>query len=411
MLLSEDEHLRYVKVLQFASSISRLYSDNDSAYINYRMVEQAFIRVSGAIDLSRQDLSFDALSVEGEGIGVKTFLSSQGSRKLEKVAEFTNQAARGTFAGLNHDEKASMVAKLRNDRISSDARELGIDEGLAKYHCVVRSSTGGFVHEEPMPLLDVDSIRPTSPGGSPVSKFPAETDGHVYFTDGLEQYKYDVSKNTLFKRFDLGTGKNTELFKLPIREDIWELLLRGEFNLDSVRVIAESNGSLEFKSAAESVVLPLYSTRSGSYGQVLPKSGINQWNAGGRARKFGEAYIPVPAALRDKAPDFFPDRETPFLLALPNGKIVKAKICQEGGKALMADPNTELLEWLFPILDGGQNKMLDRLRNQLPYTTSDLIRVDRDSVIIERSEDPTIDYTIRTAPLGSYEAFMSDEME
>lgn len=409
MLLNQDQHSRYVSVLQFASSISRLYSDNDSAYINYRMVEQAFIRVSGALDLSRRDLSFDALTVAGEGIGVKTFLSSHGSRKLEKVAEFTNQAARGTFSGMNHEEKASMVARLRNDRISSDARELGIDENLARYHCVVRSNSGGFVHEEPMPLIDLASIRPTSPGGSLTSKFPAEADGHVYFTDGTCQYKYDVSKNTLFKRFDLGHGKNSDLFDLPIREDIWELLLRGDFNLDSLKDSVETQGPPETQPAPETVVLPLYSTRPGSYGQVLPKSGINQWNAGGRARKFGEAYIPVPSAVRERSPDFFPGRDTPFSLALPNGKIVKAKICQQGGKALMADPNTELLEWLFPILDGGNNRMLDRLRNQIPYTTSDLVRVDRDSVVIEKSQDPGIDFTIRTASLGSYEAFMSEE--
>lgn len=411
MLLSQDEHLRYVSVLQFASSISRLYSDNDSAYINYRMVEQAFIRVSGSFDLSRRDLSFDALTSAGEGIGVKTFLSSQGSSKLEKVAEFTNQAARGTFSGMNHDEKASMVAKLRNNRILSDARELGIDESLAKYHCVVRSKSGGFVHEEPMPLIDLPSIRPTSPGGLPTTKFPAERDGHVYFTDGSSQYKYDVSKNTLFKRFKLGDGRNSEPFNLPIREDIWDLLLRGEFSLDYFRDAVETRDPIETQPTLESVVLPLYSTRPGSYGQVLPKSGINQWNARGRARKFGEAYIPVPAAVREKYPDFFPGRENPFSLALPNGKIVKAKICQEGGKALMADPNTELLEWLFPILDGGQNKMLDRLRNQWPYTTSDLVRVDRDSVIVEKSLDPVVDYTIRTATLGSYEAFISEESD
>lgn len=409
MLLNDDQHNRYVSVLQFASSISRLYSDNVSAYINYRMVEQAFIRVSGAFDLSRRDLSFDALTSAGEGIGIKTFLSSRGSRKLEKVAEFTNQAARGTFSGMNHEEKASMVARLRNDRISSDARELGIDEKTAKYHCVVRSNRGGFVHEEPMPLIDLGSIRATSPGGSLASKFPAKNDGHVYFTDGASQYKYDVSKNTLFKRFDLGLGQNSDQFDLPIKEDIWELLLRGDFNLDSLRDAVEAQDSVEGQPAPASVVLPLYSTRPGSYGQVLPKSGINQWNAGGRARKFGEAYIPVPSAVREKSPGFFPDQDTPFSLALPNGKIVKAKICQEGGKALMADPNIDLLEWLFPILDGGNNRMLDRLRNQIPYTTSDLVRVDRDSVFVEKSQDPGVDYTIRTASLGSYEAFIGEE--
>lgn len=407
MLLSTVNYGRYVKVLQFASSISRLFSENDSAYINYRVVEQAFIRTSDATDLSRQDLSFDALTRSGVGIGIKTFLGTSGSQKLEKIAEFTNQAARGNFVGLSHEEKAETVANLRNKRLASDASELGIDHRRAEYHCVVRSKGSGFIHEEPMAPMEISAIQPTTPGGSVAKKFPSISDGHVYFTDGNAQYKYDVSKNTLFKRFDLATGKNSELFDLPIREDIWDLLLQGDVDLGALGV--SSTDQPQTSTSLDLVVLPLYSTRAESYGQVLPKSGINQWNAGDQARKFGEAYIPVPSAVRERFPDFFPGREKTFSVALPNGKIVKAKICQDGGKALMAEPNTELLEWLFPILDGGENKMLGRLRNQLPYTTSDLVRVDRDSVIIEKSKDPIVDYTIRTAPLGSYEAFMTDE--
>lgn len=408
-LLGPEALQRYVRVLQFASSISQLYSQNESAYLNYRLVEQAFIRVTDSIDLSRRDLSFDALSTSGIAVGIKTFLGRPESRKLEKVAEFTNQAARGTFAGLDHEEKASMVAILRNDRIASDARELGIDEHLAQYHCVVRSDEGGFVHEEAMPLIDIASIRPTSPGGRPTRKFPSSIDGHVYFADKHSQYKFDVSKNTLFKRFELAEGRNSDLFELPIAKDIWELLLRSDVDFEFFKGGAKEAETIKGEKALDSVVLPLYSTRPGSYGQVLPKSGINQWNAGGRARKFGEAYIPVPAEVRTKAPNFFPDRDTPFLLSLPNGKIVKAKICQAGGKALMADPNIDLLEWLFPILDGGQNKMGDRLRTRNPYTTSDLVRVDRDSVIVEKAQGPDADYTIRTASLGSYEAFISED--
>ena len=408
--LLDDRGLdRYVKILQFASSISRLYSDNDSAYINYRLVEQAFVRVSGARDLSRMDVSFDALSPSGEGVGVKTFLGGKAPSRLEKVAEFTNQAAKGTFSGLSHEEKAFAVGNLRNSRIQSDARELTIDESLAKYHCVVRVHGQGFIHEEAMPLVDLEKIRPTTSTGKPIAKFPKNESGHVYFADSNSQYKYDVSKNTLFKRFDFSTGLNSERFDLPIREDIWDVLLRGEFDvlgeksLDGESPIATPNGP------SESVVLPLYSTAPGTYGKVLPKSGINQWNAGGRARKFGEAYIPVPSDVRKLAPNFFPDRDTPFRLALPNGKIVSAKICQADGKALMADPNVELLEWLYAILDGNQNRMLDRLRTRSPYTNADLIRVDRDSVIVEKSDEPGVDYSIRTAAIGSYERFVQED--
>ena len=93
------------------------------------------------------------------------------------------------------------------------------------------------------------------------------------------------------------------------------------------------------------VILPLYSTKQ--KGEVSEKSGLNQWNAGGRLRNVNEVYIPVPVKIHQLYPDFFPPKDQPFELQLPDGKKLSAKICQANGKALMSNPNSDLGEWLL----------------------------------------------------------------
>lgn len=90
------------------------------------------------------------------------------------------------------------------------------------------------------------------------------------------------------------------------------------------------------------VILPLYSPRTGT---VPQKSGLNQWNADGRARDRDEVYVPVPKFIHDKFPFFFPD--TSFILELPNGERLSAKLCQQGKKGLMSNPNKDLGHWIL----------------------------------------------------------------
>ena len=127
------------------------------------------------------------------------------------------------------------------------------------------------------------------------------------------------------------------------------------------------------------MILPLYSVIRGER-QVPERSGINQWNAAGRERKFGEAYIPIPASVRKSNPDFFPERDRPFNLKLPSGRIVTGKVCQQGGKALMTAPNVELCNWLFAQLDYTLEDAIRRFVRKDPYRYSDLEKVGIDSV-------------------------------
>jgi hypothetical protein len=155
------------------------------------------------------------------------------------------------------------------------------------------------------------------------------------------------------------------------------------------------------------VILPLYSY-SKSKGYFVPeKSGLNQFNAGGRKRNELEVYIPVPKKIQDFFPSFFPSRDIPFSLILPDGKVLSAKICQDGGKALMSNPNKALGEWIL-------RKVLNKKPLEL-VTMDDLDRLGFDSVCIEnmhsKDELGNQEYRISFSNVNeSYQSFISDEI-
>jgi len=149
------------------------------------------------------------------------------------------------------------------------------------------------------------------------------------------------------------------------------------------------------------VVLPLYSIKRDGSQYVPGKSGINQWNAGGRKRKFGEAYIPVPSMIHRIAPTFFPDKDSIFELALPNEIKVDAKLCQSGSKALMSNPNHHLCKWLYSLIE-EESDSLHRYRLGIPYTIEDLTRANIGCIEIRKINGR---YFAQSLPVGAYEKF------
>ena len=107
-------------------------------------------------------------------------------------------------------------------------------------------------------------------------------------------------------------------------------------------------------------------------------------------------YITVPSLVRNNFPNFFPERDTPFILKTPIGEILNAKICQDNGKALMTNPNKALSSWL--------------LRNVLKLKEFELATIERleilgiDSVMITKEKDR--EYYIDIQSWGSYERFI-----
>ena len=248
------------------------------------------------------------------GIGIKTFVDSP----YQKIAEFDQD--RGRLTGDPHKD-AVIVSELRNARLDFVRDAYGIEDMI--YHCIVRSENSMMIVEEPMERIDVENIEVTKGDG-----------GTIHFTDGHGHYRFSRSKSTLLKKFSIDTPIHQ--FDVAYINNPLDVLLDKPF----------WKTEEELPDAPESVVLPLYSMRRGIR-YVPEKSGLNQWNASGRKRDPDEIYIPIPIAIRKKHPGFFPERYQPFKLALPNGTVLTASVCQDGGKAIMSNPNKNLGFWLL----------------------------------------------------------------
>ena len=348
-------------------------------------------------------MSFDAKNaISNAGIGVKTFVANNltGSKK-EKIAEFPKNAGLGDFKDLSPRDLAFKVSELRNLRVRSDAAEYGISLSESIYHCLIRIPGKCMVHEEPYSLIDLAKIRPVDQQLNP-SKVWVAGKGSTYFTDGSAHYSFNGAKSVLMKRFDFKQGVNGSPVPILISEDIFESILQNTLidNLQASGIDVQNNLKTE-----SFVVLPLYSSR-GDLKAVSEKSGINQWMAGGRERKFGEAYIPIPAKIHTMYPDFFPERDVVFTTDLPNGAAIQTKVCQDGRKALMSNPNKALCDWLYRLIDGDLATAEKRFSSTSPYTYEDLEAVGKDSVKI--SKVGKLHYKIEMMNLGSFEDFLED---
>ena len=361
---SELQRGNYEDYLKTVGSLSNLFSDSTVPYLYYRLAEKVFCKAFEADDLSRSDVAIDAK--KGElGIGLKTFLLGN-AKSFQKVAEFN--ADRHLYDKLQSLEKVKKISELRNERVGFAERSHGLLSSI--YHCVVRKEGKFVLYEEKMDYVNLKKIKITK-----------ETKSSIHFSDGKNQYSFSLSKSTLLKKFnvkDISYEFTVNIFKDPL-EEIQKLVKKAKLNKPQ-------------KIYKNTVFLPLY----GRNQEVFSHSGLNQWNAMGRKRHLNEAYIPVPALVHKIKPNFFPSRDTIFSLKFPDGTVMKAKICQQGGKALMSDPNKDLGEWIL-------RKVL-QLPEGVILTYKKLEEIGIDSVRIDKINKNN--FEINFSALNSYEKWI-----
>jgi len=358
---SEESKKKYIDSLKIIGSLSNLFSDSSTPYLYYRIAEKMFCNSFKADDLSRGDVALDAYK-EKIGIGLKTFLASN-NKTFQKVAEFNKD--RDLYENLDTEEVITTITRLRNKRIEFTQNLYGIENSI--YHCVVRDNNSFSLYEEKMDLINLENIKDIS-----------KKKNIIKFNDELHEYSFNLSKSTLTKRFI--TAKTITKFDVDILLNPLE---------DIRKCLSKNNNYIDKSMLKHYIYLPLYGSRK----TVYPKSALNQWNASGRIRDDDEVYIPIPIAVHKKVSDFFPPREEPFDLILPNKKILKAKVCQENSKALMSYSNKDLGQWILRDvlkLNYGELLTYDKLRE-----------IGVDSVKIEKID--SLKYEINFTSLDSYE--------
>lgn len=378
---STEQKEEYIALLKIMGSLSNLFSESTSPYLYYRGHENLFTEAFEAKDLSRGDISYDAIK-DGVGIGLKTFLNDNG-RTFQKVAEFNSDSDIIREIDNNYDV-VQKIGTLRNKRIKTTQTMTNTHASV--YHLVTREPGKMNIIEAPMNLIDIDSIK--------LNK--KQRRNTIKFSDRYNDYSFSLSKNTLMQRFDTRKEKSIVQFSVELLENPFDLLksLQGDIVLADTEKPEEENY----------IILPLYSTRTG---EVQKKSGLNQWNAKGRVRHPDEVYIPIPSWIHDVFDDFFvytknrkqrgeSAKNSPsFDVELPNGRKMRSKVAQAGGKALMSDPNKELGHWI--------------LRDILNIPVGTLVTLDMlkeigiDSVKLTKENDDY--YMLDFVEAGSFEEF------
>ncbi|MGI6393332.1 MAG: NgoFVII family restriction endonuclease [bacterium] len=363
------EKTGYIEMLKMIGSLSNLFSESDVPYLYYRIAEKIFCNSFNAMDLSRSDVSADAKK-NTLGIGLKTFIF-EGKNSYQKIAEFNKE--RPIYEKLNEVDLIKKISELRNARIEFTKRVHRIDSFI--YHCVLRDKGVFKIFEEKMENINIEKINNVK-----------KSKNSIKFEDGLNEYSFLISKSTLTKKFSASEFEHE--FDVKIISDPFEQLLKCFKK-------KEKEIGIYGKRIEQTIFLPLSDNKRKL---VPPKSGLNQWNAGGRKRHPDEVYIRIPAQIHKFFPDFFPNRETPFALKLSDGKIVQAKICQDGGKALMSYNNKDIGNWIL--------RDVLKLKEGTLVTYELLQILGIDSVRIDKVGN--LEYEINFAALGKYEEFESN---
>lgn len=382
----QDEESRklYTDLLKMMGLLSNLFAESKNPFLYYRAMENIFCKAFNADNLSRSDVSADA-GKNGIGIGLKTFLQNNGNT-FQKIAEFNKESY--LLRDLTRTDLIRMVSEMRNQRIESTMRICNLYDMM--YHLVTRSNKYMAIYEEHMDLININNIKITQTNNTT-----------IHFTDSLHDYSFSLSKSTLLKRFDTTDKRKIFGFDVEVLADPYDFLLNiKNGKISKTELNATLNDSDDF---IDYIVLPLYSPRTK---QVEEKSGLNQWNAGGRPRSENEVYISIPSWIHQKKKDFFTynsdeNKTNPFDVKLPNGKIISMRVAQQKGKALMSNPNSALGEWILrDILE---------LKPKVLVTKEILDMIGIDSVKLSKTGDGK--YYLDFLKSGSYEEFEEENKE
>lgn len=377
---------QYFEMLKLLASLSKLFSESATPYLDYRIAENLFCKYYSAINDARSCTAYDA-RLGKLGIGIKTF-GIQNGTSVEKIAEFNR--LKPELDKLNGKKLAIQLAEFRNDRIHVANNTYDIEKSI--YHIVGRSNGVLKIFNTDYELIDINDIHEIRDRQTSIS-----------FISGNCFYNFNKSKSVLMKKFIL--PDQYKEIPIDILSDPLQLLselLKSNHKAEIQELTTESTHT--HIAGKDYVILPLYSTRNHTI--VPEKSGLNQWNASGRKRDENEVYIPVPKTIWNKFPNFFPDKDSPFELILPNGKSLSAKICQANGKALMSNPNSDLGEWIL-------RKVLRKKPGEL-VTINDLAKYGIDSVRVEKkhkkneNDEEIYEISFTTSEYENYNDFINE---
>ena len=422
---SLEERREYIKFLQIYGALTNLFRQKHGdpiPYLDSKFQETIYARVFKSDNVDIGNTPHDILSVFGTeriGIGLKTWMNSTPS--FQKVMQLKRFKTEIDLARTIGDEAlASKLSQIKNERMLTDYKRLGLSENLNIYHYITRDKGKFVIQETAYPLVNINNLCDFK-----------RTDTAFQWSDGHKIYKFTFGDSQIWQHFDSNT-KDTHIlteFNVDIIEDPFEFLMKYYFDFVQETAKPSINNTYE-------VYLPLYSF---STKEVPEKSGLNAWNSAPKnknsntLRPLNEIYIAIPREFHRKCPDFFcPDifemeqrqkvytgprenkPEVRFHLVLPNGKTIPALITQDNMKSLQSGSTTELdpeTGKRYGQAALGQWLLVDvlGLKDRTLVTREWLQKVGTDSLRLWRDKDDYSKIYIDFAPIGSFENFMLDD--
>lgn len=416
---NEEERQKYIKFLQVYGALSNLFRQKQGDFIPYldsKFQETIYAKVFKGENVDIGNTPHDVLSVFGGdriGVGIKTWMNSKPSyQKVMQLKRYQEE-----ISGYRSDlsSLAILISKIKNEKMQSDYKRLGLIENNNIYHYVTRDEGMFQVNECAYPLVALDKI-----------KILEDAKTSFSWTDGIKEYKFTFADSQIWQKFDSSASGSYILhrFDVNIIDDPFEFLLRSYTEL-----IGEA---IQTNIEIEEAYLPLYSYRTK---EVEEKSGLNAWNGAPKnkestkLRPLNEVYIPIPIEFHRKFPNFFvnnmlqiiEDRkekgqykpEVRFQLNLPNGKIIPALITGDGMKNFQSGSNSERDEngKLYGQDALGQWLLVDvlGLDARKKVTREWLQKKGTDSIRLWRKKDDFSTINIDFAPIGAFEAYMNND--
>ena len=155
-----------------------------------------------------------------------------------------------------------IVAQLRNNRIEFTKRTYGLHDMI--YHCVTRKPKNISLFEVPMDLIDIKRIKNINVNNKNI----------ITFEDGLNEYSFNITKSTLYKRFYM--QKPLDEIDVQIIENPYNALAQ-LFNLNTKNIKLVFQLPQLIPTKIEIILFYLY-FRIVVQKTRTRKSGLNQWN-------------------------------------------------------------------------------------------------------------------------------------
>lgn len=422
----KEQQKEYEDYLKMYGALSIMFnqksSETGAPYLDSKFQETIYARSFNSEDVDIGNTPHDIRSTFGNdriGIGIKTWLNSKPSyQKVMQLKRYKDEIDSHINENTK-DELAHAISKIKNDRLITDYKRLGLKDNQNIYHYVTRDKGQLNLSETSYPLIDIDKI---TPGELKKSSFT--------FTDGHKKYRYTFGDSQIWMLFSPKESDTYSLDKIDINilEDPFDFLKSAfkSYNNQSGIYVPKSTIQHDY------LYLPLYSY---SKKEVLEKSGLNAWNGKPKSkgsttvRPEGEAYIPIPKDLWKKNP-FWVDPKVDMRnyneykqktgkssyqinLHMPDGQIFEALFAQQGFKSLQTDPQSILGKWILNVLGitNPKRERYDKASSRI-VTMKLLQKIGYDSLKLwhEKPNDPH-EIWIDFAEYGSFEHFMKNEVQ